>query len=254
MRLNVKLALGPENTVPGEPFFFKRLFQRRRRNFMLEEKDSKRKDEMRYKKRTRNVEPQAWQKERADREHLWQALGRCYFWQNPRSIFQVPAKTGLEDQGQGLALHRRCARRPALYPRSVLAVESEPHAPSVWGVTCGPGRLSRHQHVSCLLWVQQACCADGIYCGTCPAPGRAQAPPRAVPAGVLRGVEEARDSKLELFLGAKRQASVWELLLLEARRPGLPPPAAGRVGCSAQRSGQQGAWGHDFWFPLSFMS
>lgn len=47
MRLDVMRALGPDNTVPGEPLFFKRPFRRRRSNFMLEEKDSKQNDEMR---------------------------------------------------------------------------------------------------------------------------------------------------------------------------------------------------------------
>lgn len=161
-------------------------------------------------------------KRTADREHLWQALGRCYFWQNPGSIFQVPAKTGLEDQGQGLALHRRCARRAALYPRSALAVESEPHAPSVWGVTCGPGRLSRHQHVSCLLWVQQACCADGIYCGTCPAPGCAQATPVGRPSRSSKGRGGSKRLQARALPGG--QASSFRLGAVTAGDP-VPRPA-----------------------------
>lgn len=50
----------------------------------------------------------------------------------------------------------------------------------------------------------------------------------------------------ELFLGGKCPL---ELLLLEAPRLGPPSTC-----CPAQCSGQRGAWGHDLWFPLSFMN
>lgn len=141
-------------------------------------------------------------------------------------------------------------REAAPLPRDlhVLPAESgkrkaSPTPSSVWGVTCGLGRLRAEQTpgVSCAV-NKPACPADGIYCGTC---GAQAAPQPSQPefSGVWR---KPVTPGHELFLGA---ACPLELLLLEALRLGPPSTC-----CPAQCSGQRGAWGHDLSFPLSFMN